>query len=435
MMTNKPNYRWRMCALLFAAMTINYLDRQVLGILKPDLAARFNWTETEYSHVVVVFTACYGIGMLLSGKLLDRLGVKMGYGLAVLGWSVAACAHALVTTTMGFSVVRGLLGMAESGGFPSCVKSVAEWFPRKEQALAVGILTAGTSIGAVAAPAVVPWLAVTYGWQAAFFVTGMTGFVWLAFWYAMYFSPSKHPKISMEERRLVEADTVVPDDKVPAVSWFALLKLRATWTIFVGKGLTDPIWWFLLFWLPSYFSERFHLDLKSMGLPLVIVYVATSFGSIGGGWLSSKLIARGWAVNKARQTTMLGLALLVVPMAFAPWIDNMWVMVGLLSLSVAAHQGWSANMFTLASDMFPKELVGSVTGIGGFGSALGATLFPLLVGVILDHFKVLGDIKAGYNILFVICGSAYVVAWIAMRLIRSSQVKADLRGLAADSSV
>lgn len=430
---DRSSYRWRICALLFFATTINYLDRQVLGLLKPDLAVRFNWSETQYSYIVVVFTACYALGMVLSGKLVDRVGVKIGYGVCVLVWSIAACGHALVRSTLGFGVMRALLGISESGSFPCAVKSVSEWFPRKEQALAVGILTSGTSIGAVAAPALVPWLAATYGWEAAFFVTGLTGFVWLGFWYAMYQAPLKHAKVSKEELRHINSDGSTADSNGLTVSWVSLLKLRATWTFFVGKLLTDPIWWFMLFWLPSYFNTRFHLDMRNLGLPLVVVYVATSIGSIGGGWISSKLIERGWPVSKARQTTMLGLAFLVVPIAFSPWIDNMWAMVGLLSLAAAAHQGWSANLFTTPSDMFPKELVGSVVGIGGLAGALGATLFPLLVGAILDHFKLLGNINAGYNILFVICGSAYLVAWVAMRIIRSSQVSADLHGLSTDT--
>jgi MFS transporter, ACS family, hexuronate transporter len=416
---DQTRYRWRICALLFFATTINYLDRQVLGLLKPELAAQFNWSETGYSYMVVVFTACYALGLILSGKLVDKYGVKPGYGICVLIWSIAACGHSLVRNTLGFSFMRALLGLAESGHFPSAVKAVSEWFPRKEQALAVGILTSGTSIGAVAAPAVVPWLAASYGWQAAFLVTGLTGFVWLGFWYLMYYAPQKHKGVSLRELQYID-DGRVEEDKGPSVSWMALLKVRPTWAFIMGKLLTDPIWWFMLFWLPSYFSSRYHLDLKNLGLPLIVVYVATSIGSVSGGWLSSRLIARGWDVTRARQTTMLGLAFLVVPIAFSPWIDNMWAMVGLLSLAAAAHQGWSANLFTTASDMFPKRLVGSVVGIGGMAGAIGGTLFPLVVGALLDHFKALGNINAGYNILFAVCGSAYVIAWAIMRLIRSS---------------
>lgn len=430
---DRTRYRWRICALLFFATTINYLDRQVLGLLKPELAMRFNWTETEYSYMVVVFTACYAIGLILSGKLVDKYGVKLGYGICVLVWSIAACGHSLVRNTLGFSFMRALLGLAESGNFPAAVKAVSEWFPRREQALAVGILTSGTSIGAVAAPALVPWLAASYGWQAAFLVTGLTGFVWLGFWYLMYYAPQKHKAISVEELKYINENRAGDDDKGPSVNWISLLKIRPTWAFVMGKLLTDPIWWFMLFWLPSYFSSRYHLDLKNLGLPLVVVYVATSIGSISGGWLSSRLIARGWDVTRARQITMLGLAFLVVPISFSPWIDNMWAMVGLLSLAAAAHQGWSANLFTTASDMFPKRLVGSIVGMGGMAGAIGGTVFPLFVGALLDHFKALGNVNAGYNILFAICGSAYVIAWTIMRLIRSSNPRTDLGFMPGDS--
>ncbi|NPT47047.1 MFS transporter [Paraburkholderia sp. 1N] len=430
---DRTRYRWRICALLFLATTINYLDRQVLGLLKPELATRFNWTETEYSYMVVVFTACYAIGLIVSGKLVDRYGVKLGYGICVLVWSIAACGHSIVRNTLGFSFMRALLGLAESGNFPAAAKAVSEWFPRKEQALAVGILTSGTSIGAVAAPALVPWLAASYGWQAAFLVTGLTGFVWLGFWYSMYYAPQKHKAISVEELKYINENRAGDDGKGPSVNWISLLKIRPTWAFVMGKLLTDPIWWFMLFWLPSYFSSRYHLDLKNLGLPLVVVYVATSIGSISGGWFSSRLIARGWDVTRARQITMLGLAFLVVPIAFSPWIDNMWAMVGLLSLAAAAHQGWSANLFTTASDMFPKRLVGSIVGMGGMAGAIGGTFFPLFVGALLDHFKAFGNVNAGYNILFAICGSAYVIAWTIMRLIRSSNPRTDLGSMPADS--
>jgi ACS family hexuronate transporter-like MFS transporter len=419
------SYRWRICALLFFATTINYLDRQVLGLLKPDLAARFHWTETEYGYMVAVFTACYAFGLILSGKLIDRFGVKVGYGVCVLVWSLAACGHALVRSTLGFVFVRSLLGLTESGNFPSAVKSVAEWFPRKEQALAVGILTSGTSIGAVAAPAVVPRLAAVYGWQAAFLVTGLTGFIWLGLWYVMYYAPQKHRRVTPSELKYIEDDRSANEDAGKVVDWLSLLRSRKTWAFIVGKVLTDPIWWFMLFWLPSYFSTRYHLDLKNLGLPLVVVYFSTSIGSIFGSWLSSQLITRAWTVQRARQSVMLGLAFLVVPIAFSPWIDNMWAMVGLLSLAAAAHQGWSANLFTTASDMFPRALVGSVVGIGGMAGAVGGTVFPLFVGALLDRFVALGRINWGYNILFIVCGSAYLVAWGAMFLIRSSKRQLD----------
>jgi ACS family hexuronate transporter-like MFS transporter len=327
-----------------------------------------------------------------------------------------------LTTWIG---VRSLLGLAESGNFPSAVKSVAEWFPRKEQALAVGILTSGTSIGAVAAPAIVPRLAAAYGWQAAFLITGLTGFIWLGLWYVMYYAPQKHRRVTPSELKYIEDDRSANEGAGKVVDWLSLLRSRKTWAFIVGKVLTDPIWWFMLFWLPSYFSTRYHLDLKNLGLPLVVVYFSTSIGSIFGGWLSSQLITRAWTVQRARQSVMLGLAFLVVPIAFSPWIDNMWAMVGLLSLAAAAHQGWSANLFTTASDMFPRALVGSVVGIGGMAGAVGGTVFPLFVGALLDRFVALGRINSGYNILFIVCGSAYLVAWGAMFLIRSSKRQLD----------
>jgi len=427
---NQSGYRWRICALLFFATTINYLDRQVLGLLKPALAAQLNWSETEYSYIVVVFTACYALGLLLSGKLVDRFGVKIGYAACVFVWSIAACGHALVRSTFGFGAARALLGVAEAGSFPAAVKSVSEWFPKRERAFAVGILTAGTSIGAVAAPAVVPWLASTYGWQAAFFVTGLTGFVWLGFWFAMYEVPQRHRKVQREELALIVEGGAVSDPANAKVSWFSLFKYRGTWVFFVGKLLTDPVWWFMAFWLPSYFNSRFGLDLKNLGLPLAVIYVATSLGSVIGGWVSSRLIARGWSVSKARQTTMLCIACLVVPIVLSPWVSNMWVMVGLLSLAVGSHQGWSANLFTRPADLFPKEFVGSVVGIGGMAGALGSTLFPIFVGRLLDHFKALGNVDTGYNIIFAICGCAYLVAWLLMRVLQPVEARIEAQNAA-----
>jgi ACS family hexuronate transporter-like MFS transporter len=424
---NWLGYRWRICALLFFATTINYLDRQVLGLLKPALAGRLGWSETEYSYIVITFTACYALGLLLSGKIVDRLGVKIGYAACVFIWSVAACGHALVRSTLGFGAMRALLGVSEAASFPAAVKSVSEWFPKGERAFAVGILTAGTSIGAVVAPAVVPWLAATYGWQAAFVATGLTGFIWLGFWYVMYEIPQRHRKVQAQELALIleaEADT---EESGRKISWFSLFKYRATWMFFVGKLLTDPVWWFMAFWLPSYFHSRFDLNLQNLGLPLVIIYVATSLGSVAGGWSSSRLIARGWPVSKARQTTMFAIACLVVPIVFAPWVDSMWAMVGLLSLAVGSHQGWSANLFTRPADMFPKAFVGSVVGIGGMAGALGSTLFPFFVGRVLDHFKALGNINTGYNIIFAICGCAYLAAWLLMRAIQPTEAKIEGR--------
>jgi ACS family hexuronate transporter-like MFS transporter len=407
-------YRWQICALLFFATTINYLDRQVLGLLKPLLEQQFHWSETDYSYLVIVFQASYAGGLLVFGKLIDRLGTKLGYGLCITVWSLAAIGHAAAQSTLSFMYMRALLGLGESGNFPAAIKAVSEWFPKKERALAVGILTAGTSVGAILAPACVPWLAATYGWESAFVITGLTGFVWLVFWKLYYHTPATHPRISAGELSYINQDAhVEPVDKV---KWADLLKLRSTWVFVTGKFLTDPIWWFMLFWLPSYFSSRFELDLKHLGLPLMIVYCATSIGSIGGGWLSSRMISAGWSTTKARNSAMLIMAIMVLPIGFSSYIDNMWVMVGLLSLAAAAHQGWSANLFTTVADNFPRSQVASVMGIGGTAGSMGGMIFPLIVGIVLEHYKALENLTLGYNLIFIVCASSYLTAWIIMRL-------------------
>lgn len=407
-------YRWQICALLFFATTINYLDRQVLGLLKPLLEQQFHWSETDYSYLVVVFQASYAFGLLAFGKLIDRLGTKLGYAACILVWSLAAIGHAAAQSTLSFLFMRALLGLGESGNFPAAIKAVSEWFPRKERALAVGILTSGTSVGAILAPACVPWLAAAYGWEAAFVVTGLTGFVWLVFWQRLYRAPANHARISPAE--LAHINEGAQAEAPLKVKWRTLLRLRATWVFVTGKFLTDPIWWFMLFWLPSYFSSRFQLDLKHLGLPLMIVYCATSVGSIFGGWLSSRLIAAGWSTRRARDTAMLLMALLVLPIGLATYVDTMWVMVALLSLAAAAHQGWSANLFTTVADNFPRAQVASVMGIGGTAGSVGGMIFPLIVGRVLEHYKALDQLNLGYNVIFIACACAYLAAWALMRL-------------------
>lgn len=408
-------YRWQICALLFFATTINYLDRQVLGLLKPLLEQQFHWSETDYSYLVVAFQASYAIGLLVFGKLIDRLGTKLGYGACIVVWSLAAIGHAAAQSTLSFLFMRAMLGLGESGNFPAAIKAVSEWFPRKERALAVGILTSGTSVGAILAPACVPWLAVNYGWESAFIITGLTGFVWLVFWQLLYRTPAKHPGISIAELSHINQDAQAePQVKV---RWRELLGLRSTWVFVIGKFLTDPIWWFMLFWLPSYFSSRFALDLKHLGLPLMIVYCATSIGSIGGGWLSSRMIGAGWSVHKARTRAMLIMALLALPIGFSSYVDNMWVMVGLLSLAAAAHQGWSANLFTTVADNFPRSQVASVMGIGGTAGSIGGMIFPFIVGIVLEHYKAMDNLTLGYNLIFILCASAYLSTWIIMQLL------------------
>ncbi|MBV4521200.1 MFS transporter [Pseudomonas sp. SWRI74] len=424
-------YRWKICALLFFATTINYLDRQVLGLLKPVLELQFHWSETDYSYLVVVFQACYAAGLLIFGRLIDRLGTKLGYGLCLAVWSLAAVGHAAAQSTFSFMIMRALLGLGESGNFPAAIKAVSEWFPKKERALAVGILTAGTSIGAILAPACVPWLASHYGWQAAFVVTGLTGFVWLIFWKLFYDKPGAHPRVSVTELAYINQD--VNAEPEHAVKWRTLLTLRATWAFIAGKFLTDPIWWFMLFWLPSYFTSRFGLSLADLALPLMIVYCATSVGSVAGGWLSSRLIGAGWPVQRARRNVMLCMAVLVTPLAASSYIDNLWTMVALLSLAAAAHQGWSANIFTTVADNFPRSQVASVMGIGSTAGSVGGMIFPLIIGLVLDHYKALEQLNLGYNILFILCASAYLVAWVAMRLIDGAPAPASIATQSPDS--
>ncbi|HEY5747088.1 MAG TPA: MFS transporter [Chryseolinea sp.] len=420
-------YRWIVCALLFFATTVNYIDRQVIGLLKPTLEQDFGWTETDYGNIVMAFSAAYALGLLLFGKIVDAIGTKMGYIVSVVFWSIAAMLHALVNTTLGFGAVRAFLGISEAGNFPTAIKATAEWFPKKERAFATGIFNSGSNIGAVVAPVMVPWILGMYGWRQAFVWTGALGFIWLIFWIIFYEIPSKQKRLSAAEFEYIHSDA---DEKAEAniasPSWKTLLGIRQTWAFVFGKLLTDPIWWFFLFWLPSYFSEAYQIDLKKPNLQLVIVYTATTLGSIGGGYLSSYLIRKGWAVFKARKASMLFFALCVVPIMTAQFAGNVWIAVALISLAAAAHQAWSANVFTTVSDMFPKNAVSSVVGIGGMAGSIGGMLFPLLVGNLLDHYKAEGNITIGYNILFVICGFGYLLAWGMMHLLAPKMERVKL---------
>ena len=414
---SEKRVRYGILALLFFGTTINYIDRQVIGLLKPTLEKEFNWTETDYSNIVMAFSAAYAIGLMGFGRWIDKIGTKLGYSVSVFFWSIAAVAHAFAKSTFGFGLARVGLGVAEAGNFPAAIKSVAEWFPKKERALATGIFNSGANVGAVVAPIMVPAILGAYGWQEAFVITGAVGFIWLIFWWKYYETPARHKKISKEEFDYIHSDNeVVSETEVP-VKWTALFKIKQTWAFIFGKLLTDPVWWFFLFWLPSYFSETFNLDLKKPSLPLVIVYTATTIGSIGGGFLSSYLIKKGWNVQRARKTTMFIIALCVLPIMLAQFTKNIWIAVGLISLAAAAHQAWSANIFTTVSDYFPKKDISSVVGIGGMAGSVGGILFPLAIGMILDQYKLLGNITAGYNIIFIMCGSAYLLAWIVMHFL------------------
>jgi ACS family hexuronate transporter-like MFS transporter len=412
------NYRWVVVALLFFATTINYLDRQVIGLLKPTLEIEFAWTEQDYSYVVMAFSAAYALGLLLFGGLIDRIGTKLGYSISVVVWSIAAMAHAAAKSTFGFGVARAALGLSEAGNFPAAIKAVAEWFPKRERALATGIFNSGANIGAVVAPVMVPWILGIYGWQEAFLITGAIGFIWLIFWWFLYEIPSRHKRLTAEEYEFIHSDSEqVVVGAEGTVSWKKLLSIRQTWTFVFGKMLTDPIWWFFLFWLPSYFSTTFDIDLSKPSLHLAVVYTATTIGSVGGGYLSSYFIRKGWPVFKARKTAMFIFSLCVVPIMAARYATDIWVAVGLISLAAAAHQAWSANIFTTASDMFPKRAVSSVVGIGGMAGSLGGFLFPALVGLILDSYKNAGNLVGGYNVIFTICGLAYLLAWLVMHLL------------------
>jgi len=401
-------YRWTICALLFAATTINYVDRQVLGILAPMLQGEIGWSEADYGDIVSWFSFAYALGFLGMGRLLDRWGVRRGFAFAIVSWSLAAMGHALARTAGGFAVARAALGLGESGNFPGAIKATAEWFPRKERALATGIFNAGSNVGAIVAPLMVPFVALRWGWQAAFVATGALGFVWLAFWLSIYRSPEEHPRVGAAELAHIRSD---PEEPAAAVPWLSLLKHRQTWAFFLGKFLTDPIWWFYLYWLPKFLDTSFGVKLAAVALPLIVIYLVADVGSVGGGWVSSALIKRGWTVNRGRKTAMLIAALLIVPTMFAPHARSLWVAVGNVSVAAAAHQWRSANLLTTASDMFPRRAVASVVGIGGFAGAMGGVLFQRATGRILEAT---GN---NYSLIFAVCGLAYVTALLVMHLI------------------
>ena len=402
-------YRWVICALLFFATTINYIDRQVIGILAKDLQQIIGWSEIDYGNIVAAFNAAYALGLLVSGRLIDRFGTKIGYALAIVVWSLAGMATALARSAFGFGVARAALGLGEAANFPAAIKTVAEWFPKKERAFATGIFNAGTNVGAIVAPLTVPWIALTLGWQWAFILTGAIGFLWLLFWLPMYRKPEEHPKLSKAELAYIQSDP--PDPPAAQIPWIQLIPHRQTCAFAIGKYLTDPIWWFYLYWIPNFLRQNHGLDLSTVGLPLIAIYLIADVGSVGGGWMSSALIKRGWTINRARKTTMLICALLVTPIFFAAQVSNLWVAVAIIGLAAAAHQGWSANIFTTTSDMFPRRAVGSVVGIGGMAGAMGGATMAVLTGYILERTG------GKYMIIFAIAGSAYLIALAVIHLL------------------
>ncbi|MBL0112883.1 MAG: MFS transporter [Saprospiraceae bacterium] len=429
-MLKLKNYRWIVLGLIFFATCINYLDRQIIGLLKPILEKEFDWSETDFARIVMAFTAAYAIGLLVAGAWIDRIGTKLGYAITIVVWSIAGMLHAVARSVTGFVFARIGLGIGEAGNFPAGVKTVAEWFPKDERGLATGIFNAGTSVGVVMALFIVPMILNYAGWQEVFWITGALGFVWLILWIFLYDIPSRQKRITEEEYRLItEGQEPEVLATTTSIKWSRLFRIPQTWAYITGKALIDPIFWFFLFWLPSYFSSTFSLDLKKPSLELMIIYFSTTLGSIGGGYLSSYLIKSGWPVIKARKTVLLIFAFFELSIILAQFATQAWMAVALLSLAVAIHQAWATNIFTLASDMFPKEAVSSVVGIGGMAGAVGGILFPIFVGNILDQFKAMGNITAGYNIIFSICGCTYLIAYLVIHLLTRRTVRVPLAAL------
>ena len=411
------HHRWIICALLFFATTINYVDRQVIGILAPTLGKEIGWNEQQYANIVICFQLAYAIGMLLSGPIIDKLGTRIGYALMLFVWSLAGAWHGVMRSVTGFMVARFALGLGEAGNFPAAIKTVAEWFPRKERALATGLLNAGTNVGAIIAPLVVPWITLHMGWPWAFYLTGFIGLVWLAFWLPTYHRPQEHPKLAKVELDYIMSDPAETNTKIP---WLKLLPHRKTWAFVVGKFLPDAVWWFYLYWEPKFLDKNFGLSLSKLSIPLVTIYLVADVGSVGGGWMSSHLIKRGWSVNAARKLTMLLCALCILPVTFAPVTKNLWVAVGLIGLAAAAHQGWSANIFTFTSDLFPRRAVASVVGIGGFAGAVGGMILSFCIGSILQATG------GNYVPIFIIAAGIYLSAILIIHLLVPKMTPADL---------
>lgn len=399
--------RWLICALLFLATTVNYIDRQIIGILKPELSRVLGWDEIDYGNIVFFFQFAYAAGYLFGGRLIDGLGVRFGYGLIVALWSLAAMGHAWARSVAGFCAARIALGLTEGGNFPAAVKAVSEWFPRQERALAIGIFNSGTNVGALITPLLVPWLTVHFGWPAAFLFTGAMGFAWLLAWILLYRSPEQHTRLSAAELAYIRGDPLEPAVRV---GWAALLRHRQTWAFVAGMFLTGPIWWFYLYWIPDFLHKQHGLNLLQLGPPLVAIYLMTDVGSIGGGWMSSRLIRHGWSVNAARKGTMLACALCVVPVAFAATASNLWAATLLVGLAASAHQGFAANLYAMVADTAPRHVVSTIVGIGGMTAAIGGMLIAKAAGYLLQS-------TGHYLPLFIVASVAYVAALLAIHLL------------------
>ena len=401
------NFRWVICGLLFFGVTKNYMDRQVLGVLKGPLQHEFGWNEIDYGNLVFAFQAAYALGMIFVGRLIDRFGTRIGYAMAMVFWSLASMGHAIAFSLPSFVAARAALGFGEAGVFPASIKCVAEWFPRKERALATGIFNAGTNIGAIVTPLIVPWIVVHLGWRWAFLLTGALGFAWLILWLWLYRNPEQHPYCTSGERKYIQSDPVAQAGKI---KWSQLLPHRQMWAFAAGKFMIDPIWWFYLFWIPDYLQRMHGLHLTQIGLPILVIYVISDLGSIGGGWLSSSLIRRGVSVNAARKWAMFLCALCVLPIACVYRLSGLWPATVLIGLAAAGHQGFSANLFTLSSDLFPSRAVASVVGIGGMAGAIGGMLIAEIVGHVLQW-------TGSYRVPFFIAASAYLIALLFIHLL------------------
>ena len=416
-------YRWAICALLFAATAINYVDRQIIGVLKPTLQLEFGWSESAFADVIFWFTAAYALGYMPFGRLIDKIGVRLGYAAVVILWTAAHIAHALVGSVGGFVAVRFALGLGESGNFPASLKAIAEWFPKRERALATGIVVAGSNVGAIVTPLIVPFIAYRWGWRAAFVVTGGLSVAWLALWFKMYRRPEVHSRVSADELALIQGDATA-GGRTPGpgkIPWRALMCVRETWAYALARFLIDPIWWMFLFWLPDFFAKRYSLDLQHFGPPLVVVYLLSDLGSVAGGWMSSKLIRLGVPLNRARKLTMLLASALVMPVLFAVYANNLWLAVAIVGLATAGHQAFSANLYTFPSDVFPQQAVASVVGIGGTAGAIGAMLMAKYAGWVLDSI-------GSYAPIFVVAGATY---WLALATIQLLSPRMDTAALGA----
>ena len=403
----RSRYRWIVLGLLFAATAVNYVDRQTIGVLKPTLQESLGWSEAGYANIIFWFQAAYAVGYLVFGRIMDRMGARVGFAVSMVIWTTAHVAHAFTRSVAGFSIVRAVLGFGEAGAFPGGLKAIAEWFPKRERAFAVGLFNAGTNVGAIITPLLVPVVTLTFGWQWAFVLTGLLGVAWLVAWLLIYRKPRDQPRVSLEEIRLIESDP--PDPAIP-IPLSQLLRHREVWAYALAKFLVDPVWWLFLFWLPDFFAKTQGLNLKTFGLPLATIYIVSDVGAIVGGWVSSRLVSRGWSINKARKITMLGCAVLVTPVMAAARIADLWTAVALISLATAAHQAFAANLFTLPSDLFPRKTIGSVVGIGGALGAVGGMLMAQYAGWTLGTMGT-------YTPVFILCSIVYFVALAIIQLL------------------